>query len=51
MVKKGSLMLGYQPLESKNYVNFFRVIVENPACTHDDMEFIIDEIDRLGHDL
>nr|XP_033794323.1 cysteine sulfinic acid decarboxylase isoform X2 [Geotrypetes seraphini] len=49
MVKKGSMMVGYQPHGSK--VNFFRQIVVNPSASEDDMNFFLDEIERLGHDL
>ena len=46
---KGSLMIGYQPLDDKP--NFFRVILSNAATTEEDIHFIIDEIERLGQDL
>ena len=52
MVEKGSLMIGYQPLSKKGFVNFFRLVVPGqPLPTYQDMDFIIDEIDRLGKDL
>jgi len=52
MVEKGSLMIGYQPLTSKGLVNFFRLVVTGqPALTHQNMDFIIEEIERLGQDL
>lgn len=49
MVKKGSMMIGYQPLEDK--VNFFRLIVLSPQVCKKDMDFCLDEIERLGNDL
>ncbi|XP_029140219.1 cysteine sulfinic acid decarboxylase [Protobothrops mucrosquamatus] len=49
MMKKGSMMVGYQPLGKK--VNFFRQVVTNPAVTRDDLDFFLDEIGRLGRDL
>lgn len=49
MIKCGSMMIGYQPLGDK--VNFFRFVLANPASTSEDMDFIISEIERLGHDL
>ncbi|NWS65283.1 CSAD decarboxylase, partial [Chunga burmeisteri] len=49
MMKKGSMMVGYQPHGTK--VNFFRQIVTNPAVTKDDLDFFLDEIERLGQDL
>ncbi|XP_065432065.1 cysteine sulfinic acid decarboxylase isoform X2 [Chrysemys picta bellii] len=49
MTKKGSMMVGYQPLGSK--VNFFRQVVTNPVVTKQDLDFFLDEIERLGTDL
>lgn len=49
MVEKGTLLIGYQP--DGDLVNFFRMIFSNMAVTKSDVEFIIDEIDRLGCDL
>ena len=52
MVEKGSLMIGYQPLTSKGLVNFFRLVVTGqPALNHQNIDFIIEEIERLGQDL
>lgn len=51
MMLKGSLMISYQPLSTKGLVNFFRVIVGNPLCQKSDMDFIVEEIQRLGEDL
>lgn len=49
MMKKGSLMLGYQPHQGK--VNFFRQVVISPQVSREDMDFLLDEIDRLGRDM
>ncbi|XP_053160009.1 cysteine sulfinic acid decarboxylase [Hemicordylus capensis] len=49
MMKKGSMMVSYQPHGSK--VNFFRQVVTNPAVTREDLDFFLDEIERLGRDL
>lgn len=51
MVSKGSLMIGYQPLPSLNKVNFFRFVLCQDNCEKSDMDFIIEEIRRLGKDL
>jgi hypothetical protein len=52
MIRKGSLMIGYQPLPHKGKRNFFRMVVHGvPAPTKEDMKFIISEIDRIGKDL
>ncbi|CAH2224783.1 sterol O-acyltransferase 2 [Pelobates cultripes] len=49
MIKKGSMMIGYQPHE--NHVNFFRQIVVNPESTKEDLDFFLNEIERLGENL
>ncbi|XP_061871455.1 cysteine sulfinic acid decarboxylase [Colius striatus] len=49
MMRRGSMMVGYQPHGTK--VNFFRQIVTSPAVTKADLDFFLDEIERLGQDL
>ncbi|KAB0405174.1 hypothetical protein E2I00_011894 [Balaenoptera physalus] len=49
MMKKGSLMLGYQPHRGK--VNFFRQVLISPQVRREDMDFLLDEIDLLGRDM
>ncbi|KAM3617405.1 uncharacterized protein V6R79_005721 [Siganus canaliculatus] len=49
MVKQGTMMVGYQP--SENTVNFFRVVVFSPLLSQKDMDFFLDETERLGNDL
>ncbi|XP_072030360.1 cysteine sulfinic acid decarboxylase-like isoform X2 [Amphiura filiformis] len=49
MMKTGTMLVGYQPL--KPYVNFFRMIYSNRATNRKDVEWIMDEIDRLGNDI
>ncbi|KAK5859384.1 hypothetical protein PBY51_020943 [Eleginops maclovinus] len=49
MMEKGSLLIGYQPLGTK--VNFFRCVFSNPATQQEDIDFLLDEITRLGEDL
>ncbi|KAL3974495.1 serpin E3 [Sarotherodon galilaeus] len=49
MMKQGTMMVGYQPLGNK--VNFFRVTVFSPLLSQKDMDFFLDEIERLGKDL
>ena len=46
MIKKGSLMIGYQPLPHKGMPNFFRMVIHAM-----DMEYVIREIDEMGKDL
>uniref|UniRef100_A0A8C5V4C8 Cysteine sulfinic acid decarboxylase n=1 Tax=Microcebus murinus TaxID=30608 RepID=A0A8C5V4C8_MICMU len=49
MVKEGSMMIGYQPHGTQG--NFFRMVVANPSLTLADMDFLLDELERLGQDL
>uniref|UniRef100_A0AAR2JUI0 Glutamate decarboxylase 1 n=1 Tax=Pygocentrus nattereri TaxID=42514 RepID=A0AAR2JUI0_PYGNA len=49
MMECGTTMVGYQPQGDK--VNFFRMVISNPAATRSDIDFLIDEIERLGQDL
>ncbi|KAJ8267954.1 hypothetical protein COCON_G00131260 [Conger conger] len=46
MMETGSVMIGYQPTTEK--VNFFRCVFSNPATTKEDVDFLLDEIVRLG---
>ena len=49
MMQAGTLMVGYQPDDRRP--NFFRSIISSQAVTNDDVDFMLNEIDRLGHDL
>ena len=49
MVLKGSMMIGYQPL--RDLPNFFRMVVAAPTATEADMDFVLEEIERLGEGL
>lgn len=49
MMTAGTIMISYQPLGE--YPNFFRSIISNQAVTEADIDFMLEEIDRLGHDL
>lgn len=49
MMKAGSMMISYQPLGE--LPNFFRSIISNQAQTEKDIDFMLEELDRLGHDL
>jgi len=42
-------MIGYQPLGK--IPNFFRSIISNSAVQKQDIDFMIEELDRLGADL
>ena len=50
MVSEGTMLIGYQPLD--NFVNFFRFITTNgDYVTEQDIDFVVQEIQRLGKDL
>eukprot|EP00062_Callorhinchus_milii_P010676 gi/632955940/ref/XP_007893712.1/ PREDICTED: glutamate decarboxylase 1-like [Callorhinchus milii] len=49
MMDTGLTMVGYQPQGDR--VNFFRMVISNPATNKSDVDFLIDEIVRLGEDL
>ena len=49
MMNEGTLMISYQPLGE--LPNFFRNIISNSGVQKKDVDFLLDELDRLGHDL
>ena len=49
MMMAGTLMVSYQPLGDTP--NFFRSILSNPATREEDIDFMLEEMDRLGEDL
>ncbi|XP_060554593.1 acidic amino acid decarboxylase GADL1-like, partial [Ruditapes philippinarum] len=49
MMQCGSMMIGYNP--DGDLVNFFRMVLTNFDTTTEDMDFLVQEIDRLGRDL
>uniref|UniRef100_A0A182TAP6 Glutamate decarboxylase n=1 Tax=Anopheles maculatus TaxID=74869 RepID=A0A182TAP6_9DIPT len=52
MVKQGTALVGYVPLLHKGIGNFFRMVVTcQPRPTHATMQYIIDEIVRVGEEL
>lgn len=52
MIKSGTLMVGYSPLPNKGKGNFFRMAVTcHPPATRGSIDFVLDEIERLGSDI
>ena len=49
MMNAGTLMISYQPLGDKP--NFFRNVISNSGVQRKDVEFLLAELERLGHDL
>ncbi len=50
MVAKGNMMMAYQPLPG-GVPNCLRMVIINPMSTKKDMDFVLDEIEALGHDI
>eukprot|EP00730_Choanoeca_flexa_P017345 TRINITY_DN8339_c0_g1_i1.p1 TRINITY_DN8339_c0_g1~~TRINITY_DN8339_c0_g1_i1.p1 ORF type:complete len:529 (+),score=132.43 TRINITY_DN8339_c0_g1_i1:108-1694(+) len=51
MQKAGTMMFNYNPLTDHGLPRFFRLITIAPWCTTEDMDFVIDELDRIAGDL
>ncbi|XP_039266440.2 cysteine sulfinic acid decarboxylase-like [Styela clava] len=49
MQKAGTMLITYTTVAS--HVNFFRMIIINPMVTTADLDFVLDEIEKLGRDL
>ncbi|XP_059613482.1 glutamate decarboxylase [Phlebotomus argentipes] len=49
MMQTGTMMVGYQPDDRRP--NFFRSIISSAAVTEKDVDFMLEEFDRLGQDL
>lgn len=52
MAFSGTLMIGYTPLSSRQLGNFFRMVFTCfPVLKTDELDVILDEIERLGDEL
>ncbi|XP_015110026.1 cysteine sulfinic acid decarboxylase [Diachasma alloeum] len=52
LVLEGTLMIGYTPMGQKKLGNFFRMVVScQPPPTHQSMDFVVQEIERIGEKL
>ena len=49
MVAAGSMMMTYHPL--LDHPNFLRMTLSNPQACPEDMDFVLDEVERLGKDI
>lgn len=49
MTRRGSLMIGYQPLRQKP--NFFRFVVQNSGLDINDVNYVLEELERMGQNL
>lgn len=49
VVEEGTVMINYQPLTCKRLPNFFRMVITCvPDMSEENLEFVINEIDRVG---
>ncbi|XP_058975350.1 cysteine sulfinic acid decarboxylase-like [Musca domestica] len=49
MIRQGTLMMGYSPLQYRNIGNFFRMVFTCfPVMQEAELDFILDEIERLA---
>lgn len=46
MVREGTMMISYQPLPG--LPNFLRMVTVSPSSNEADMDFVLDEVERLG---
>ena len=52
MVMEGTMMVGYTPMPHKGMKNFFRMVVNcHPTPTHENMDYVIQQIERYGTQL
>jgi glutamate/tyrosine decarboxylase-like PLP-dependent enzyme len=52
MQKAGDAMIGFQPIKSMGYVNFFRLVLPNPRhLTESDLRSMMDRMDMFGRGL
>lgn len=49
MIEEGMTIVSYLPQGDK--ANFFRMVFSNPATRKPDVDFLLEEIERLGKDL
>ncbi|XP_033190381.1 cysteine sulfinic acid decarboxylase [Bombus vancouverensis nearcticus] len=49
MIKRGSLMINYQPLHEKP--NFFRFVIQNSGVNIEDILYVFDEMENLGESM
>lgn len=51
-MERGTLMIGYNPLASKKLPNFFRLVICcTPIPSKEDIDFVFEELERIGNDL
>jgi glutamate/tyrosine decarboxylase-like PLP-dependent enzyme len=48
MQDAGTMLVNFNPLSDHNLPRFFRIIMNQPRVTEADLDFVLDEIERLG---
>jgi len=51
MQRAGNMLVAYNPLVAWKLPNFFRIIFNSPRVHAEDLDFVLDEIDRLGKNI
>ena len=51
MQQKGTVLVQHNPLPEYNLPNFFRLVLKSENSTLEDMDYLLEEIDRLGADI
>jgi hypothetical protein len=48
MQKAGSMLVNFNPLSDMGLPRFFRIVLNQPCVTTEDMDFVLAEMQRLG---
>lgn len=52
MLEEGTIMVSYQPITCKKLPNFFRMVLTcQPEVEKSSMDFLINELDRMGNEI
>jgi glutamate/tyrosine decarboxylase-like PLP-dependent enzyme len=51
MQQRGTMLVNFNPLPDHGLPRFFRIVFNSPRVATTDVEFVLDEIERLGADL
>lgn len=51
MSKQGTMLIQYNPIKEFDMPNCFRLVLKGDRTTIEDMDYILQEIDRLGKDI
>lgn len=51
MQREGKLLIQHNPLPEYNLPNYFRLVLKGEKSRMEDMPYLLQEIDRMGHDI